>query len=284
MHVFKEKEALNSYLSSYHDKNLPVGFAPTMGALHDGHLSLVEESKKHNAVTVVSIFVNPTQFDNQEDLSKYPKTLESDLALLQKSNCDVVFVPEVTEMYNSDISSKHFDFEGLEKQMEGAFRKGHFDGVGTVVKLLFDIVKPTHAYFGEKDFQQLQVIKKLVKLEGLQVNIVGCPIYREPNGLAMSSRNQRLSPKEKQEAGFIYTILNQAKINYPKKTILELNNWVKEQFENHPLLKLEYFTIADEETLNPVTDKKESNKPRAFIAAYYNTVRLIDNLSLHSHI
>lgn len=282
MQIFREKELLRSYLSNFHSRKNSIGFVPTMGALHQGHLSLVAASQKDNEVTVVSIFVNPTQFDNLNDLKKYPNTLEKDLHLLKKINCDAVFVPNAHEMYNNDISSEYFDFGGIENQMEGAFRKGHFDGVGTIVKRLFQLIEPSKAYFGEKDFQQLQIIKRLVEIEKLPIHVIGCPIHRETTGLAMSSRNQRLTAEQQEQAAFIYKTLALAKELFPEKTIPQINSIVKNEFEKHPTLSLEYFIIADETTLLSIETKKESRNPRAFIAAYLNSVRLIDNLSLYN--
>lgn len=280
MQTFKQKDLLQKYLTSFDNKNKTIGFVPTMGALHQGHLSLVTNSKNENDITVVSIFVNPTQFDNKQDLETYPNTLNEDLILLKKINCDVVFIPDSFEMYGNSLVSEHFDFGGIENEMEGAFRKGHFNGVGTIVKRLFEIVKPNKAYFGEKDFQQLQIIKKLVETEHLSVSIIGCPIHRETNGLAMSSRNKRLSIDQRNEAGFIFNILSEVKKSYDSSSIEHQLVWVKEQFKNHPSLELEYFTIADEITLKPIRQKKQGQKARAFVAAFLNSVRLIDNMAL----
>ncbi len=282
MQIFREKELLQNYLSDFHSNENSIGFVPTMGALHHGHLSLVSSSQQENKVTVVSIFVNPTQFDNAEDLEKYPNTLENDLFLLQQIKCDVVFVPNASEMYEDGLISEHFDFGGIESQMEGAFRKGHFDGVGTIVKRFFEIIKPTKAYFGEKDFQQLQIIKKLVDIENLPTQVIGCPIYREKNGLAMSSRNKRLTKEQQEGASLIYKTLQLAKENYSNKTISDINDLIQKEFLNHSLLTLEYFTIADEKTLESIDKKDESKSPRAFIAAFLNSVRLIDNLALYN--
>lgn len=281
MLVFKVKEELKSYLHTFLEKNKSIGFAPTMGALHQGHLSLVEKSNSENDITVVSIFVNPTQFDNPEDLENYPNTLEQDLKLLKETNCDVVYVPSAEDIYSKNIVSKSFDFDGLELEMEGKFRTGHFDGVGTVVKTLFEIVKPTNAYFGEKDFQQLQIIKKMVEKEQLKVNVIGCPIHRESDGLAMSSRNLRLSDSHRKEANFIYKTLLAVKDNFSKFSISETEQWVHSEFKDHPSLSLEYFVIADEKTLKPITEKSAKTTPRGFIAVYADSIRLIDNISLN---
>jgi pantoate--beta-alanine ligase len=280
MKVFTTQKELKRYLNTLSPSANQIGLVPTMGALHIGHLSLIEESKKHNHFTIASIFVNPTQFDKKEDLEKYPRTLDKDLDLLQKIGCDAVFTPSIKDIYPQDVSSQKFDFDGLENEMEGKFRMGHFDGVGTIVKALFDIVAPTNAYFGEKDFQQLQVIRKMVEKYHLPVRIVGCPIYREPHGLAMSSRNERLSKEQRQEAAIIFTILSAVKEKASSFSPDEITSWVQEQLENHPLFDLEYFTIADENTLQTALQIEPKKSYRAFIAVYADSIRLIDNLSL----
>ena len=283
MNVFKEKHALKVYLSKLKAQNKTVGFVPTMGALHDGHLSLIKKAKKKNDLVVVSIFVNPTQFDNQDDLIKYPKTLSNDIKLLESVSCDVLFHPTVKEIYNKNIVSDKFDFDGLEHQMEGKFRDDHFNGVGTIVKTLFDIVEPDKAYFGKKDFQQLQIIKKLVKKNNINVKIKGCKIFREKDGLAMSSRNARLSKAHRDAAPFIYKTLKQARKKFGTENALNITEWVENQFKNHPLLTLEYFTIAEEKTLKTIKNKESDKKYRAFIAVFAGDIRLIDNIRLKNN-
>ena len=251
-----------------------------MGALHNGHLSLIKESIKNNQITVASIFVNPTQFDKKEDLENYPRTLESDLSMLQGVSCDIAFIPSIEEIYADTVGANHFEFDGLEIQMEGKFRKGHFNGVGTIVKKLFEIVTPTNAYFGEKDFQQLQIIRKMVQKNQLPVSVIGCPIFREENGLAMSSRNQLLSEKEKEEGAIIYEILHEVKQLINKESIEKINSWVAAQFDKNPHFELEYFVIADEETLIPASTISSNKNYRAFIAVHAGKVRLIDTMAL----
>ncbi len=251
---------------------------PTMGALHKGHLSLIKKAQSENDLVVVSIFVNPTQFDNKEDLIKYPKTLEADLKLLKKVKCDMVFTPTVKEIYNEDVVSKHYKFDGLENEMEGKFREGHFNGVATIVQRLFEIVTPDKAYFGKKDFQQLQIIKKLVAIEKLPIKIVGCKIFREKDGLAMSSRNVRLSKQHRKSAPFIYKTLKKAKKKLQNKSIEEILHWVNKKFKKHPFLELEYFIIADEITLKDSIVKDDNL--RGFIAVFAGEIRLIDNIKL----
>jgi pantoate--beta-alanine ligase len=242
----------------------------------------MERSILENEYTVVSIFVNPTQFNNPEDLAKYPRTLEEDVRKITALNPEVIiYAPSVDDIYDGKPVSQSFDFDGLENQMEGKFRPGHFDGVGTIVKRLFEIVTPTHAYFGEKDFQQLQIVKKLVTKNQLPVTIIGCPIYRETNQLAMSSRNERLTTDERNQAGLIYQTLIQAKDKFQKENAASAIQLVQQTFENHPLFDLEYFVIADEETLLSCTTKEENKNYRAFIAVFANNIRLIDTISLN---
>ena len=280
MKVFKTKIELKTYFNGYSSKNFTIGFVPTMGALHNGHLSLIKESIKNNQVTVASIFVNPTQFNKKEDLENYPRTLESDLSMLQGASCDIAFIPSIEEIYADTVGANHFEFDGLEIQMEGKFRKGHFNGVGTIVKKLFEIVTPTNAYFGEKDFQQLQIIRKMVQKNHLPVSVMGCPTFREKNGLAMSSRNQLLSEKEKEEGAIIYETLCEVKELIDNKAIEKINSWVGEQFDKNPLFELEYFVIADEENLTPALTISPNKNYRAFIAVHAGEVRLIDTTAL----
>ena len=281
MQIFNNKVDLNLYLSNVNAQKDTVGFVPTMGALHAGHLSLLKKSIENNAFTVISIFVNPTQFNNAEDLDKYPRTLESDVEKIKTiSDKILLYAPSISDIYEQELQSETFDFGGIEHQMEGKFRPGHFDGVGTVVKRLFEIVKPNRAYFGEKDFQQLQIVKKLVEIENLPVTIVGCEIYREENGLAMSSRNERLSKEERATAAMLYKTLKEAKELFATNTPSEVKEFVSTVFENHPLITLEYFEIANETTLVPSETKTEGISYRAFLAVFINNIRLIDTISL----
>jgi pantoate--beta-alanine ligase len=282
MHIFYENAPLIAHLTSIKSADSTIGFVPTMGALHAGHLALIGLSLKENDFTVVSIFVNPTQFNNPEDLAKYPRTLEGDVRKINDLNPDIIlYAPSVEDIYEGNPVSQSFDFEGLENQMEGQFRPGHFNGVGTIVKRLFEIVTPTNAYFGEKDFQQLQIVKKLVNKNHLAVNIVGCPIYREANQLAMSSRNERLSAEERDKASIIYKTLVEAKEKFQSESPEIVSQHVKQIFENNSLFSLEYFVIADEETLLPCKSKEKNKNYRAFIAVFVNNIRLIDTISLN---
>ncbi|MCL7762235.1 pantoate--beta-alanine ligase [Polaribacter sp. Z014] len=280
MKIFNTKQEIKDYLTSKKEENKTIGFVPTMGALHEGHLSLIKKAIKKNDLVVVSIFINPTQFDNPEDLVKYPKTIENDTKLLESVSCDVLFLPSVKEIYAENIASEKFDFDGLEHQMEGKFRNGHFDGVGTIVKTLFEIVTPNRAYFGQKDFQQLQIIKKMVKKNRLPVKIKGCPIFREKDGLAMSSRNTRLTTEHRNAAPFIYKTLKTARKKFGTENAVKVTEWVENQFKKHPFLELEYFTIADEKTLETIKNKESNKKYRAFIAVFAGEIRLIDNIRL----
>jgi pantoate--beta-alanine ligase len=282
MRIFNKKVDLNNYLKSNNLDKTTIGFVPTMGALHKGHLSLLKKSIENNVTTVISIFVNPTQFNNPEDLKKYPRTLENDVEKIKTiSDKILVYAPTVEDIYEETTKSEHYNFDGLEYQMEGKFRPGHFDGVGTVVKRLFEIVKPTNAYFGEKDFQQLQIVKKLVEKEKIPVNIIGCPIFREVNGLAMSSRNERLSTEEKEKSTIIFKILNNAKSLFGTKSAHEVSEFVSREFKKYPDFELEYFEIADEATLLTCVRKNKNKKYRAFIAVFVNKIRLIDTISLN---
>ncbi len=283
MKVFSQKVQIYDAVDVLKEKLLTLGLVPTMGALHEGHLELVRTALANNDCVMVSIFVNPTQFDNNDDLKKYPRTLNDDVVLLRTVSEDrlLVYAPTVDDVYEGHTVSEKFDFDGLEFEMEGRFRNGHFDGVGTIVKRLFEIVKPDNAYFGEKDFQQLQIIKKLVEKYRIPVNIIGCKIHREVNGLAMSSRNTRLKPKYKKAAPFIYKTLTTAKKQFGTKSANKVIKWVEKQFAEHDILKLEYFIIADVDTLKIVKRKSHKKTYRAFIAVYADDIRLIDNIALN---
>jgi len=282
MHIFYGKASLIDYLKSIKTVQSTIGFVPTMGALHQGHLALIQKSLLENKNTVVSIFVNPTQFNNSDDLAKYPRTLEEDVKKLTALNPNIIlYAPSVEDIYEGKPSAQFFDFDGLENQMEGKFRPGHFNGVGTIVKHLFEIVDPTNAYFGEKDFQQLQIVIKMVAKNNLKVNVIGCPIYRESNNLAMSSRNERLSAQERDEAAIIYKILTAVKEKFATNSSTTISEWVQKSFNKHPRFTLEYFVIADEITLLPCIRKNKNKKYRAFIAVHVNNIRLIDTISLN---
>ena len=283
MNIYHNKKDLNIYVEHLKVNKKTIGFVPTMGALHLGHASLIKKGLQQNHIVVVSIFVNPTQFDNKEDLIKYPRTLESDVELLgtiSKSKI-VVYAPVVEDIYGDQVQSTSYNYDGLEHEMEGRFRSGHFDGVGTIVKRLFEIVRPDKAYFGEKDFQQLMIIKKLVEKHHLPVKVVGCKIHRAKDGLAMSSRNTRLKSEYRAAAPFIYKTLKTAKEKFGTKSANKVTGWVESQFAKHDLLELEYFIIADVDTLKTVKRKSNKKTYRAFIAVYADDIRLIDNIALN---
>ncbi|MRX62942.1 pantoate--beta-alanine ligase [Maribacter luteus] len=281
MLLIKSRKQLKDHLSPL-KKNGSLGLVPTMGALHIGHASLVERAVKENSSVVVSIFVNPTQFNNTEDLDNYPQTLTADIEILEKiSDQIIVFAPNIQEMYTEKVVSDTYDFDGLDKVMEGAFREGHFNGVGTIVEALLNLVQPNKAYFGEKDYQQLQIIRKLAEIRNIPVEIIGCPIVREANGLAFSSRNERLSKKIRNEASFIYKTLITAKKKFGTKSATHVIEWASQQFKEHPDLELEYIQIAQADTLEPIINKHQDKKYRAFIAVYAEGVRLIDNIALN---
>ncbi len=281
MKQFKTQSELQEYLSPLRDNGKSFGFVPTMGALHDGHLSLILEAKKGNDIVVSSIFVNPTQFNNPEDLKKYPRQLESDIVKLESVDCDILFAPTEKEMYPEPATEK-YDFGELETVMEGKHRPGHFNGVGIVVKRLFDKVMPHKAYFGQKDFQQLAIIKKLTKDLNLPIEIISCDIIREKGGLAMSSRNQLLSENGKKHAEILHRTLKSAKERSTKEGILDIISSIIKQFEQNKNVNLEYFEIVDMSTLQPLKSWDQSNQTVACIAAYVENVRLIDNIILFS--
>lgn len=260
-----------------------IGFVPTMGALHKGHLNLIERARQGNDKVVCSIFVNPIQFNNPDDLKNYPRTFERDIELLKPLGCDVVFHPDAAEMYPQKPDQK-YDFGLLDKVMEGRYREGHFNGVAIVVKKLFDIVQPHRAYFGQKDFQQLAVIQALVKQEDIPVDIVPCPTVREEDGLAMSSRNVRLSAEERKNAPLIYQSLHKASQMYTRSAagVEEIKQWVSETINHNPFMELEYFEISNPDTLAPVQGDKPTTPVVACIAVQVGSVRLIDNILFNS--
>lgn len=278
MLIFNTISATQEYLKSQQKAGKTIGFVPTMGALHAGHISLIERSKTENELTVCSIFVNPTQFNNPEDLKKYPRTLDNDCELLQAAACDVVFAPSAEEMYPS-LPQLRMDFGTLETVMEGKFRPGHFNGVGIVVSKLFNIVKPDKAYFGLKDLQQVAVIRQMVKDLSFDLEIIPCPTLREMDGLAMSSRNTRLSVEERALAPQIYKVLTFAKEKlqegFSAKATQEA---VNQCLIDYPAFELEYFEVTNFDTLLPIETKIEDGKTALCIAAFLGGVRLIDNI------
>lgn len=277
MQVFNTKNELIATLETYRNEGKIIGFVPTMGALHEGHLSLVKESKSNSDITVVSIFVNPTQFNDPEDLKRYPRTLEKDLDLLKTVNCDLVFAPSVLEIY-PEPDTRKFDFGYLESIMEGAKRPGHFNGVGQVVSRLFDVVQPHKAFFGMKDFQQVAIIKNMVKQLNYSVEIIPCPIIREESGLAKSSRNTLLEENYKKNAPHIYATLKKACTFVPEMKVEELKKWITDEINSNLFLEVEYVEIVDDTTLKIVEDWSESGTKVACVAVYAGKIRLIDNI------
>ena len=281
MKIFNKKLDLQQFLAPFYLEKKAVGLVPTMGALHEGHLSLIQKALSENDIVVVSIFVNPTHFNNAEDLEKYPRNLSGDIKTIERLSQEVViFAPEISEMYENTPKAISFDFGGLDKVMEGKFREGHFQGVATIVEKLFELVKPTRAYFGEKDYQQILIIKSMLEQRKLPVTLVPCPIVREESGLAMSSRNERLSPEGRKQAAFIYSVLQEAQKLFTTAEVAEVEAFVKEQFSQKEGFDLEYFTITKADTLEEVKEKKSSESYRAFITVYVEGVRLIDNIAL----
>jgi len=274
--IEKIKE-IKSLISKLKSENKTIGFVPTMGALHEGHLSLIRESKKQCDATVVSIFVNPTQFNDKSDLEKYPRTLEADLVLLQNLECDIVFTPDVDEMYPEE-DTRDFDFGFLETVMEGANRPGHFNGVAQIVSKLFDIVEPDFAFFGKKDFQQVAIINSLVENYNYNVKIIACPIKRENSGLAMSSRNERLTKSDRIEAALINKLLKTSVEKSKTNSVAEVKEFVENEFSKNNNLDLEYYEIVDDKTLKSINDWNESKNITACIVAHIGGVRLIDNI------
>ncbi len=276
MRLIQKREEMMAVATALRNEGKTIGFVPTMGALHQGHLSLVQAASE-NDVVVCSIFVNPVQFNDAADLQKYPRTLKADLALLEKESCDIVFAPSAEEMY-PEPPSETYDFGLLEQVMEGAYRSGHFNGVAVVVKRLFDIVQPHKAYFGFKDFQQLTIIEALVKQYALPVEIVPCPIIREDDGLAMSSRNRRLPEQHRALAPEIHRILKQSKDVLKSKALAETKQWVIDQLNAIDAFRLEYFTIVDRNSLQEVEEEDEILNSVGCVALYLGDVRLIDNI------
>jgi len=278
MKVFNTIQNIKNFVDKHKNNNKTVGFIPTMGALHQGHLSLIDKSIADTDVTIASIFVNPTQFNNPDDLKNYPRNIDVDLKLLEKQGCHAVFIPSEQEMY-PEKDTRIFDFDGLDLLMEGEHRPGHFNGVAQIVSKLFDVVNPHKAFFGQKDFQQVAIIRKMVEKLNYNIDIVACNIIREPDGLAMSSRNLLLTPEHRRVAPIIYkTLLHSNKIFNTFTSVEELKDFVYSQINNTGLLNVEYFEIVDEKTLQPVKELKKRQKIVGSIAVWAGKVRLIDNI------
>lgn len=279
MEIFKTIDDIKTRLSQLTGEGKTVGFVPTMGALHKGHLSLLETAKKETDISVVSIFVNPTQFNDKDDFIKYPRNDERDLLLLSQHFCDIVFLPSENEMY-PEPDERVFDLGNLENIMEGKFRPGHFQGVAKVVSKFFDIVKPHKAFFGQKDFQQLAIIKRLVDVSGLRIEIVGCPIIREENGLAMSSRNQRLTPGEFSDASIIYGTIKQLPVKLKSTSLSEAKAWAEKTINSCPGIVTEYIETVDNESLAVIDNLTNTHSFTCCVAVFCGKVRLIDNIQI----
>ena len=277
MQIFKHKKKLKTYLNKLYDEKKTVGFVPTMGAIHEGHLKLILESKKKCDITICSIFINPTQFNNKKDFANYPKTLSQDIKLLAKSLCDILYCPDVDDLYDRIITNT-YNFNSLTQYMEGVFRPGHFNGMATVVEKLLKIIKPDLAFFGQKDLQQLQIVKKLVAQMNCKTKIVGVNTYREKNGLAKSSRNKLLTTEQKRLASNIFKSLVYCKEN-KHLSIKNLKNYVQSNLEKHKI-ELEYVEFVEIQSMTPVGSLSKGKKIAICIAAYLDDVRLIDNIIL----
>lgn len=278
MIIFNERKKLTPYIKALKSQQKTIGFIPTMGALHQGHISLVKASIAQNDYTIVSIFVNPTQFNNAEDLQKYPRTESEDVQLLTNFGCDFVYLPSVEDLYQPGEEAKEYDFNGLDLVMEGQFRPGHFDGVATIVSKLIKAVDPNRIYFGEKDFQQIRIVQEMAKQEGLDVEIVPMPIHRAENGLALSSRNARLTPENLDLSPQLYAILQQA-VQQKKQgqNPAQVKQFVEQAIKDSPF-ELEYFEITDEERLKTLHVFSDNIPARGFLTVYAGDIRLIDNI------
>ncbi len=277
MEIIKSVKKLREITAQARDKGLSIGLVPTMGALHDGHISLVDRARSENDIVVVSVFVNPTQFNNPDDLRTYPRTEEADCRRLADARVDYAFIPTVEEIY-PEPDTRVFDLGPVAQVMEGAMRPGHFNGVAQIVSRLFDIVRPHRAYFGEKDFQQIAVIRRMVATEGFDIQIIDCPIKREPDGLALSSRNVRLTPAHRAEAPKIHAILAASVADRATKTVAQVTADVIAAIDASPLMETEYYQIVDPVTLQPVASWADTPHPVGCVTVWCGDVRLIDNI------
>lgn len=282
MHIFQKVEDLQSHLSKVRKKGLQVGFVPTMGALHQGHLSLIKRAQEGSQYTVCSIFVNPTQFNNASDLEKYPRTTGADIQLLNEVSTDVLFLPTVKEVYPPGLdTSLSLNFADLDQVMEGAFRPGHFEGMAQVVNRLLEIVQPQQLYMGQKDFQQFSIVQSMLDQLNSDIELVMCPIIREEDGLAMSSRNRRLTPEHREKAVLLSQTLRKAEQMFQSEPARAVEKWAMAQF-NQPGFKAEYFSIVDGRTLQPVDKTTDSDFIVACTAVWLGEIRLIDNIIIKS--
>lgn len=281
MEIIRKVDELKNRVAELKLQGKSIGLVPTMGALHDGHMSLVERARKENDIVVTSVFVNPTQFNNPDDLKTYPRTEDSDRKKLEAQRCDIAFIPSVEEIY-PEPDNRIFDLGQVAETMEGAHRPGHFNGVAQIVSRLFEMVQPTRAYFGEKDFQQIAVIRKMVALEGFNIEIVDCPIVREPDGLAMSSRNTRLNASQRRMAPAIHLTLVESVERSKHLTVDKTKKLVVDTIDSQPELRTEYFEIVDPLTMQPIENWTDCVDPVGCITVYCGDVRLIDNIKYPS--
>lgn len=281
MEIIRKVDELKNRMAAIAAEGKSVGLVPTMGALHQGHMSLITRARNENDVVVASVFVNPTQFNNPDDLRTYPRTEEADCEKLAAHGCDIAFIPSVEEIY-PEPDTRVFDLGEVADVMEGAHRPGHFNGVAQIVSRLFEMVSPTRAYFGEKDFQQIAVIKRMVQLEGFDIDIVDCPIVREPDGLAMSSRNTRLSASQRRIAPAIHLTLEESVKRASALTVTQLKKLVVDTIDSQPELKTEYFEIVNPVTMQPIENWADCADPVGCITVYCGDVRLIDNIKYES--
>ena len=282
MLTFRSISALTKYLDKFSDSEAKIGFVPTMGSLHEGHISLIDKSIRKSTITVVSIFLNPTQFNDYKDLKEYPVDHNADFRTLKVYDDQLIlFIPEIKEIYGNNVKTKKFSFSGLDKYMEGSSRVNHFNGVITVVERLFEIVKPDYAFFGEKDFQQLRIIELFVKDRSLSIKIIRCKTTRSCDGLALSSRNKKLNNSSLKIATNLYKALNFVRQNIHTADLKNIKKQALKYLSQFPEIKIEYLEIADEETLTTVENCVNGKKYRVFIAAYIFKVRLIDNIKLY---
>lgn len=279
MLIFKKRIEIQSYLTKCAGLGKSLGFVPTMGALHEGHISLIRNSKNQCEVTICSIFVNPLQFNDKNDLEKYPRMPEKDIELLSKAECDVLFLPEFEEVYDNNVKFE-LNFGSLDKILEGKHRPGHFDGVAQVVKRLFDIVKPTKAFFGSKDFQQVMIVKSMVNQTKLKIEVISCPILREQDGLAMSSRNTLMTFQERKVSSSIPQMMEKAKTIALKNGIDSAKKLIDYEIAKNPLMKLDYYEICNPENLETLSKLQDGKPALSLIALYVGKIRLIDNLIL----
>lgn len=280
MKIFRTKQELQHELAGIRQQNQVITLVPTMGALHEGHLSLINYAKPLTDITVCSIFVNPTQFNDPKDLEKYPRPIENDIALLESVGCDILFMPTVEEMYPENDPQWHIDLGNLDQIWEGEHRPGHFQGVTQIVFKLFDLVKPNQACFGQKDFQQVMVIQRMIDIKNLDIKLLICPIIRSEAGLALSSRNARLSEEGKENALTLIAALRFIQDNLEQKSVAELLDGAKEILASNPAVELEYLSICETSTLAPVDNIESGKDYVALIAAWVEKVRLIDNILL----